>query len=308
MTEYYFPLNDVWTWLRTEIGLWALQSNATLAFQYEFVINALICAVFIGPLLGVLGSMVVVKRMAFFSQAVGNAALTGVAIGVLLGESNTSPYISMFGFCLIFGILLKFTQHRSSLSNDTLIGVFLSISLAVGASLLLFVSAKINTHIMEAVLFGSVLTVDDTDINILIGVAITCAAVGLPLFNRTMLASLNPSLAAARGVKVKTLDYVFVIMITVVTVACVKIVGAVLVEALLLIPAAAARNVSRSIKGFVWGAAGISTVSCIAGIVLPMQFDIPVPSGGAIILCSAVCFLVTIVLRAALPQFRTARL
>ena len=300
-------MSDFYQWIRDGVEIWATQSNSTLAFQYDFVINALMGAIFIGPLLGALGSMVVVKRMAFFSQAVGNAALTGVAIGVLLGESNTSPYVSMFGFCLIFGIVLKYTQHRSSLSNDTLIGVFLSISLALGASLLLFVSAKINTHIMEAVLFGSVLTVDDTDINILILTTIACAAIGGPLYNKMMLASLNGSLAAARGIKVKTLDYIFVIMITVVTVACVKIVGAVLVEALLLIPAAASRNVSRSLRGFVLGAMAISTVSCLAGIIIPMQFDLPLPSGGAIILCSALCFLATLIARAALPQFRTAR-
>ena len=300
-------MSDFYQWIRDGVEIWATQSNSTLAFQYDFVINALMGAIFIGPLLGALGSMVVVKRMAFFSQAVGNAALTGVAIGVLLGESNTSPYVSMFGFCLIFGIVLKYTQHRSSLSNDTLIGVFLSISLALGASLLLFVSAKINTHIMEAVLFGSVLTVDDTDINILILTTIACAAIGGPLYNKTMLAALNGSLAAARGIKVKTLDYIFVIMITVVTVACVKIVGAVLVEALLLIPAAASRNVSRSLKGFVIGAMVISTISCLAGIIIPMQFDLPLPSGGAIILCSALCFVATLIARAALPQFRTAR-
>ena len=300
-------MSDFYQWIRDGVEIWATQSNATLAFQYDFVINALMGAIFIGPLLGALGSMVVVKRMAFFSQAVGNAALTGVAIGVMLGESNTSPYVSMFGFCLIFGMVLKYTQHRSSLSNDTLIGVFLSISLALGASLLLFVSAKINTHIMEAVLFGSVLTVDDTDINILILTTIACAAIGGPLYNQTMLASLNGSLAAARGIKVKTLDYIFVIMITVVTVACVKIVGAVLVEALLLIPAAASRNVSRSLKGFVLGAMAISTVSCLAGIIIPMQFDLPLPSGGAIILCSAICFLATLIARACLPQFRTGR-
>ncbi|MEO6339873.1 MAG: metal ABC transporter permease [Caulobacteraceae bacterium] len=300
-------MGDFYQWIRDSVEIWATQSNSTLAFQYDFVINALMGAIFIGPLLGALGSMVVVKRMAFFSQAVGNAALTGVAIGVLLGESNTSPYVSMFGFCLIFGIVLKYTQHRSSLSNDTLIGVFLSISLALGASLLLFVSAKINTHIMEAVLFGSVLTVDDTDINILIVTTLACAAIGWPLYNKMMLASLNGSLAAARGIKVKTLDYIFVIMITVVTVACVKIVGAVLVEALLLIPAAASRNVSRSLRGFVLGAMAISTVSCLAGIIIPMQFDLPLPSGGAIIMCSAFCFVATLIARACLPQFRTAR-
>src|SRR5690606_13546805 len=141
------------------------------------------------------GTLVVMKRMAFFSQAIGNAAMTGVAIGVLLGEPYTEPYVSMFAFCILFGLVLNYTKGRTRLSSDTLIGVFLSISLAVGASLLLFVSARVNTHILEAVLFGSVLTVSDTDMNVLLVVAVLVAVVAVPLFNRLVVASFNPSLA-----------------------------------------------------------------------------------------------------------------
>jgi zinc transport system permease protein len=297
------PLYDL---IRDHLQALAQQGVLPQPFQYAFVINALLCAFIIGPLLGVLGTMVMVKRMAFFSQAVGNAALTGVAIGVLLGESYTSPYVSMFGFCLLFGLTLKYTQYRTTLSSDTLIGVFLSISLALGASLLLFVSAKINTHVMESVLFGSILAVDDRDMNILLAVTAVCAAIGLPLYNGMLLSSLNPSLAHARGVPVRMSEYLFVVMVTLVTVACLKIVGAVLVEALLLIPAAAARNVSRSLGELVVRAIAIATVSCIVGILLPMQFFIPVPTGGAIVLVAAAIFLVTVVVRSAGGRFRGA--
>ena len=207
--------------------------------------------------------MVVAKRMAFFSQAVGNAALTGVAIGVIIGESYTAPYMSMFSFCLLFGLLLNFARNRTKMSSDTLIGVFLSISLAIGAT-------------------------------------------ALPLFNHMLLASLNPSLAHVRGVRVHLLEYVFVLLLTILTVACVKIVGAVLVEALLLIPAAAARNLNRSIKGFVWWSIAFSTVACLAGIYAPMRWDLPLPSGGAIILAAALIFVVTMLIRMALPRYREA--
>lgn len=284
----------------------AFEGTLPLAFQYGFVINALLSALLIGPILGGVGTMVVTKRMAFFSQAIGNAAMTGVAIGVLLGESYTEPYVSMFGFCVLFGLVLNYTKNRTRISADTLIGVFLSISLAVGASLLLFVSARVNTHILEAVLFGSVLTVSDIDMNVLLVVTLLIAAVGVPLFNRMLLASFNPSLAEARGVRVQLLEYVFVVMITVLTVACLKIVGAVLVEALLLIPAAAARNVVRSMRGFVFLSVAISTVSCIAGVLIPMQFDLPVPSGGAIIMVAAAIFAITTAIRITAVRFREA--
>jgi zinc transport system permease protein len=299
-------MSALYEWIRTTVMDLAYAGTLPLAFQYAFLINAFLCSLLIGPLLGAVGTMVVTKRMAFFSQAVGNAAMTGVAIGVLLGESYTEPYLSMFAFCILFGLLLNYTKNNTRISSDTLIGVFLSISLAVGASLLLFVSARVNTHILEAVLFGSVLTVSDTDMNVLLVVTAGVVAIGVPLFNRMLLASLNPSLASVRGVRVKLLEYVFVLMITVLTVACLKIVGAVLVEALLLIPAAAARNVVTSMKGFVFLSMGISTVSCIAGVIIPMQFDLPIPSGGAIIMVAASIFVLTMGVRMSLVRFREA--
>ena len=250
--------------------------------------------------------MVVIKRMAFFSQAIGHAALTGVAIGVIIGESYTAPYFSMFSFCILFALFLNFSKNRTKMSSDTLIGVFLSISLAIGATTLLWVSARVNTHILDTVMFGSILTVNDTDMSVLLVTAIITAIVALPLYNQMLLASLNPSLAHVRGINVHVLEYVFVLLVTILTVACVKIVGAVLVEALLLIPAAAARNLNRTIRGFVAWSIIFSTASCLIGIYAPMRWDLPVPSGGAIILTAAIIFLVTMIIRMALPRYREA--
>jgi zinc transport system permease protein len=275
-------------------------------FSYAFVVNGFLSAFVIGPLLGGMGTMVVAKRMAFFSQAIGNAALTGVAIGVLVGESYTAPYMSMFSFCLLFGLLLNFSRNRTKMSSDTLIGVFLSISLAIGATVLLWVSAKVNTHILDTVMFGSILTVSDTDINVLLATALIIALTALPLYNHMILATLNPSLAHVRGVRVRLLEYVFVVLITILTVACVKIVGAVLVEALLLIPAAASRNLNRSLRGFVLWSMLFATVSCVVGVYAPMRWDLPVPSGGAIILVAAAIFIVTMVIRMIVPRYREA--
>lgn len=301
-------MSGIYAWLREAMAALAADGYMPRVLFYEFVTNALLCAIVIGPLLGAVGTMVVAKRMAFFSQAIGNAALTGVAIGVLIGESYTAPYVSLFSFCILFGILLNYTRSRTRMSSDVLIGVFLSISLALGASLLLFVSARVNTHILESILFGSILTVNDLDMNVLLVVAVITAAVGLPLYNRMLLASLNPQLAQVRGVNVQAIEYVFILLVTILTVACVKIVGAVLVEALLLIPAATARNLCRSLRSFVWVTMAISTLCCIVGILVPMQWDIPVPSGGAIVLVAAAFFVLSVILRAILPGFREARL
>lgn len=289
---------------RQLVQQWATAGYLPEALAYGFVINALIAGLMIGPVLGGLGTLVVVKRFAFFSEAVGHAALTGVAIGILLGEPYTGPYGSLFGYCLLFGILLNFLRNRTGLSPDTLIGVFLSVSLALGASLLLMLAGKINVHILENVLFGSVLTVSPHDLLVLGIVAVLVLALALPLYNRIILASFNPQLAAVRGVAVKTLDYLFVVLVTLVTVASVKVIGAILVGALLVIPAAAARLVSQSLKGFFFVSVLIATLSTLLGILLPIVFDLPVPSGAAIILVAGVCFALAALARALVPRLQ----
>ncbi|WP_409312203.1 metal ABC transporter permease [Pseudomonas putida] len=289
---------------RQTVQDWATAGYLPEALAYGFVVNALLAGLIIGPVLGGLGTLVVVKRFAFFSEAVGHAALTGVAIGILLGEPYTGPYGSLFGYCLLFGILLNFLRNRTGLSPDTLIGVFLSVSLALGASLLLMLAGKINVHILENVLFGSVLTVSAQDLLVLGIVAVLVLALALPLYNRIMLASFNPQLAAVRGVAVKTLDYLFVVLVTLVTVAAVKVIGAILVGALLVIPAAAARLVSQSLKGFFFLSVLIATISTLFGILLPIVFDLPVPSGAAIILVAGICFALAALARALVPRLQ----
>lgn len=300
-------MSEFYAWLRESIIGLSEAGYLPSTLFYEFVINALLCSLIIGPVLGCVGTMIVAKRMAFFSQAIGNAALTGVAIGVLIGESYTAPYVSMFSFCLLFGIVLNYVKPRTKMSADALIGVFLSISLAVGASLVLYVSARVNTHILESVMFGSILTVNDLDMNVLLVITAITIAVGLPLYNKMLLGSLNPSLAQVRGINVQAIEYVFIILVTLITVACVKIIGAVLVEALLLIPAAAARNLCRGLGSFVYTTMALATISCIGGILIPMQWDIPVPSGGAIVMVAASFFILTTIIRNVVPGFKEAK-
>ncbi len=267
------------------------------ALKYTFVINALMSALLIGPTLGAIGTLVVAKRMAFFSSAIGNAALTGIAIGIIAGEPVAAPYVSLFSFSILFAIFLNFSKNRSGMSHDTLIGVFLAASLAVGSTLMLSVTKKINVHILDNFLFGSIITANSSDITLLLIVVMVTIFVGMKNYNRLLLSGLNPSLASVRKVPVMVYDYLFVVLIALITVASVKIVGAVLVEALLVIPAAAARNVSRSLKSFVITSVIFSTISAVAGIMLPMQLGLSIPTGGAIIIIATIFFLVTLLIR-----------
>lgn len=284
--------------LRLAIQGWAEAGALPGALTYGFVVNAVLAGLIIGPVLGGLGTLVVVKRFAFFSEAVGHSALTGVAIGILLGEPYTGPYGSLFGSSL------NYLRNRTGLTPDTLIGVFLSVSLALGASLLLLLSGRVNIHILENVLFGSVLTVNSQDLAVLAVVAALTVALSLPNYNRLMLASFNPQLAAVRGVPVKAMDYLFVVLVTVVTVASVKVIGAILVGALLVIPAAAARLLSQSLRGFFWFSVLIATFSTLAGILLPIEFALPLPSGAAIILVAGAVFMLAAILRGLVPGLK----
>jgi zinc transport system permease protein len=269
------------------------------AFGFGFVVNALVCAVLLGPVLGGVGPLVVTKRLAFFAQAIGQAAITGVALGLLLGEPAERPYVSLFAFCALFALAMTFTRHRTAMAPDTLIAVFLSISLAAGACLLPVLANKADAHLIEAILFGSILTAGDADIAVLLVIAVLCVAVGMRYFNAIVLASFNPALAQVRGIRVIAVEYLFVLLVTGVTVAAVKIIGAVLVEALLIVPAAAARNLSTSLRGFVGWSVLLCTTSCVVGILAPMSLDLRVPSGAAIILVAALLFGASAIVRAA---------
>lgn len=276
-----------------------LAENGTIPeyYKYAFVINSLICTLFIGTILGGIGTMVVTKKMAFFSEAIGHAALTGIAIGILVGEPYTSPYISLFTYCILFGLLINYTKNRTKMSADTLIGIFLSISIALGGSLLIFVSSKANSHMLENVMFGSILTVSDSDIIILFVTVILLTIIIIPLFNKMLLSSFNSNIATVKNVNVKLIEYIFITIVTVVTIVSVKIIGAALVEALLLIPAASSKNLAKSMKSFFFYSIFFALISCILGVIVPLHFNISIPSGGAIILFSSFIFFITMIVK-----------
>ena len=161
-------------------------------FAYGFLVNALLATLMIGPLLGALGTLVVVKRLAFLSEAVGHSALTGVSIGILMGEPIDAPWISLFAFSVLFAITLQWVKGRTTVPYDALIGVFLAFALAVGAALLMFVAKQVNAHLVEQVMFGSILTADGQDIAILLVMFVLTVGVSFKYSNKAYLTALSP--------------------------------------------------------------------------------------------------------------------
>src|SRR5262249_43466494 len=175
-------------------------------FQYPFLIRGFLCVLVLAPILGGLSHLVVTRRMAFFSAALGQAALTGVAIGLMLGEPLNAPYGGMFGFCLLSTLAMVYVKRRATLPPDTLIGVFHALTLGLGLCLLVALTRQFNVHQVESVLFGSLLTVTDGDLLLLVVVGLVVAILLVREYNRLLLDSLDPCIAQGAGAQSSFLE------------------------------------------------------------------------------------------------------
>ena len=260
-------------------------------FRYSFMKNALLALLFLTPLLALLGTMAVNKRMAFFSDALGHSALAGVGIGVLLGLSNVTVILVLFGVC--WAILITRINRTGGSSSDTTISVFSSAGIALGL-LILSGSGKYNRY--SSILVGDILAITPTDI-LCLGIAL---AVGLALwvllYNKLLLTAINPQLAQSRGIPTKAVEYGFVILVAVAVMLSIRWVGVLLINALLILPAAAARNVARSAAQHALYSVIISLLSGIAGLCVSVPLGTSV--GAAVVLCAAACYGLTLPLRA----------
>jgi zinc transport system permease protein len=261
-------------------------------FQYPFLVRGFLCVLLLAPLLGGISHLVVARRMAFFSAALGQAAITGVCVGLLLGEPLNAPYGGMFGFCLLSTLGMVYAKRRSQLPPDTLIGVFLALTLGLGLCLLVAVTRQFNVHQVEAVLFGSLLTVTDTDLVLLIVAGAGVAIVLLTRYNDLLLDSLSPQLAKARGIDSGFLEYLFAVVLTIAILVSLKVIGALLVEALVVVPAAASRNIARGTRAYLVWSVVVAFLAGVGGLAISTR--LLVPTGGAVVLAASLIFFLTL--------------
>ncbi len=261
-------------------------------FEYPFFTRGILAVMVLAPLLGGISHLVVARRMAFFSTALGHAALTGLTIGIVLGEPLNAPYGGIFGFCLLAALGMVWVKRRAALPPDTLIGVFLSLTLGLGICLLVAVTRRFNIHQIEAVMFGSLLTVTDADLGLLVVLGLLIVAVLVWTYNALVLDSLDPSLARVRGVNGAFVEYLFVVLLTLAIVVSLKIIGALLVEALVVVPAAAARNLARGTRSYLIWSIVAALVAGWGGLAVSAR--LLVPTGGAVVLALAGVFFLTL--------------
>ncbi len=251
-----------------------------------FMKRAILAMLFIAPAAAAVGVPLVHFRMAFFSDAIGHSAFTGVAIGVLLG---VHPLLTMVAFGLFVAWAITRVKGRTELSPDTVIGVFFSTVIALGVAIIS--AQKGLTRNLQAYLYGDLLAVSGTE---LLWMGVLLIAVGVYLFltfNRIMLLGVHEGFARSMGVPVHALEISFALVVALVVTTAIRAVGILLVTALLVVPAASARNVARGVVSAFWVAIAVAVVSGLSGIAASYYLD--TATGATVVLVAAALFAVT---------------
>ncbi len=214
--------------------------------QMYFMKNALLAVLVISPLFGLLSTMVVQSRMSFFSDALGHSAFTGMAIGALCGFAE--PTWAAVAFAVVFALLFNLVRRRTKLASDTVIGVFSSTAVALG----IFLSTLNGRSFTKfnSLLIGDILSVEPAKTGLLAVILLLVLALWGYSFNALMLSAVHPALADSRGVRVFWQETVFSAAIAVVVTVSMTWVGLLVINSLLVLPAAAARNVARNMSQY----------------------------------------------------------
>ena len=261
--------------------------------EYEFMRNALIAVLLVTPLFGLLSTMVVSNRMAFFSDSLGHGAFTGIAIGAMLGIG--SEIFGLLAFSIVFALLITYIKNKTHAGADTVIGVFSSTAIALG---LMIMSAGGQFNKFSRFLRGDLLSITKSDLVSLTAVFLIVLISWAILFNRLLIISVNQTLARSRGIKTQVIESIFAILLAVVVALSIQWVGILIINALLVLPAAAARNVTNSVKSYHVLSVIIALSSGLAGLFL--SYELNAASGATIVTCAAVVYFVTLILK---PKF-----
>lgn len=256
-----------------------------------FMKNALLAVLVITPLFGLLSTMVVHSRMSFFSDALGHSAFTGMAIGALCGLSD--PSWSAVIFAVIFAILFNLVRRKTSLASDTVIGVFSSTAVAMG----IFISTLGGRSFtrFNSLLIGDILSVEPAKIVLLALILLGTILLWVFSFNPLMLSAVHPALADSRGVRVFWQEAVFSVAIAVVVTLSMTWVGLLVINSLLVLPAAAARNAARNMGQYHLFSLLGAVLAGIAGLMT--SYYAGGSAGAAITLYLAVWFALTFLVR-----------
>ena len=260
-------------------------------FQWQFMRAALLAVLVISPLFGLLSTMVVTSRMSFFSDALGHSAFTGIAIGTLCGFAD--PMWMAVLLAAAFALLFTYVRRKSHMASDTVIGVFSSTAVALGIFIATLDGGSFTKF--NSLLIGDILSVEPAKIGLLAVILLVVVLLWLASFNGLMLSSIHPALADSRGVQVFWQEAVFSMAIAVVVTVSMTWVGLLVINSLLVLPAAAGRNLARNMRQFHLISILAAIVAGIAGLMT--SYHISSSAGASITLYLALWFAVTFLFR-----------
>ncbi|MBD2523315.1 metal ABC transporter permease [Nostoc sp. FACHB-133] len=269
-----------------QIAWLAIASSNDLVslLTFPFMQRAIVGAVLMGILGGMLGSFVTLRQLSFFSHAVGHAALVGVALGVLL---QINPTWMLLPFTLVFGVIVLYFIDKTDLGSDSVLSIVLSGALAIGVILTSLIKGYRGN--LMAVLFGDILAIDTTDLILTLLVLVGGSIFLLSTLRQQILLTLNPDVAQVQGVPVQLYRYVFVVLLSLAVAVAIKAVGVLLVNAFLVIPASTAKLMSHHFSRFLVISVIVGSISSIAGIIVSGIFNLA--SGPSIVLVQFLLFI-----------------
>lgn len=253
--------------------------------QYDFMKYAFLAVLVITPLFGLMGTMIVNRKMAFFSDALGHSALTGIAVGVVLGIEDTS--LSMCVFAIAFALLLNQISSKVAASTDTVISVFSSCSIALGLAIL---SKGGNFSKYSSILVGDILSITPAELLYLVFIFVVTLLFWLFGLNKLLAVSLNRTLARSRHIPVSLIENSFAVLTALIVMVSIKWVGILLINALLILPAAASRSLSWNMREYHFFSILFSVFSGVMGLIV--SYYVNVATGPTIVvIASAIYFM-----------------
>jgi zinc transport system permease protein len=264
-------------------------------FYLAYMRHALLAGLMVGGLCALIGTFVVQRGLAFLGDGLSHAAFGGIALGLLLGVAVARATWVAVPFTVAVALGIGYVLRRGKMRGDVATGVFFAVSFALGVLFLNLRPDDAPPVDLESMLFGSVLAINTTDLWIILGVTIVVTAILLGLWSRLAYATFDPELAAVSGVQVAVLDYTLLALTAIVVVVAVKMVGVVLVSSFVVIPAATARMLGRTLARVAGLAVVIGTACSAAGLLV--SYYVNAASGATIILALGGVFGVTLALR-----------
>ena len=259
--------------------------------HWDFMCNALLAVILMAPLFGIISTTIVSGRMSFFSDALGHSAFTGIAIGCICGVS--APTWVAVIFAVAFALLFSYVRSRSNQTADTLIGVFSSAAVALGIFIATLDGGSFTKY--NKYLIGDILSITPKEI-----VWLTLVLIGIVIFwifcsNRLTLSSIYPALSSSRGFSPALSQTLFTTAIAVIVTLAISWVGLLILNSLLVLPGASARNISKNLRQYHGFSVLFALIAGVGGLII--SYHLGASSGAAISLVLVLLFMASFCLR-----------